>query len=1070
MSAEWSEVTPSRDDFLASCRESSAAAYDRFEALLSALEDPGRRGAARRLLSELEEFAQERGAEESLESHHFAFRELPASLGSRKVPPVTLLLFPSVFAPEQWSRTFFEGLARLPESSLEGRVIAELGSGSGWIALALARSALPRKVYGLDINPRSVTCARINLYHNALDAEGKWLRDSAGQTLLDRVEFYTSDLLGWVREQQLKLDLVIGCIPQVLDPGLEAVESAAEETSDELLLSLGNYTSRQGYLEDRFGLGLIARAIDESVAAMRANGRVVFNLGGRPGRSLLFQLFRRRGFDVREIWKTRIPQALDTDISPLADIETRSPHRFEFFMGPHGEEPIGARTAQAYQRGGGKIFHALTVLEGKLRYPEALQRLYTTLSRSAFRRARSALDLAFDADPVAEEKTAFLARLADLLVERDFFPYEKTLGARGLRQHFSQFLGSYLGIPVSAECFAVTPGRASALGNFLTLFAPPLALIHPDLIPVCPVPEGSEVLECPTGVDFSCQLIEAIQPQVVVTRLAQHEMRSPDSLLRLMRAAGDRGARLVVDLSAALELTSTPRVSGALRALAAAPLPDHVTILFSLDKNRVYADLEVCILMSESSGLLSALAHAAEVTYSRTPLMVQDYFDTILGELLGFRLDTAQGSASVTVRRPREEDSGPLARRAPVSEACLRAFEHPALAVEVLPMTAQTLRLDYGENALPSPDLVRASLFESFASRRSDPAEGELSAEIGTFLRRRFGISSGGGSIGRPRLSFGLGVSPLFASVAQSCAREAGTFIFPMGAYGHFVAAVEFFGGQWQRVETRREDAFKMTPEDLDRALARAARPWLFLNGPVVNPTGSVYSAEEVAGLLAVAAKHRTKVVLDVLFSGLEFDGAEPWELDTIVDRHPLDLILLGGISKELSAGGLRFGFAYCTRPGTAEALFSRAAAPHSTMLAAARQIFSGLNRPTPDARGDLETQRATLKEQAWRLAAALTETGWDPLAPQGGLFLAARPTSYLGRRLKVDTPEGEKDYLLDAESLPEALFYSTGLLINNSVWTGLPEHCRLVYSVPRDQLEAAIGRLREFHQLVFGR
>lgn len=38
-----------------------------------------------------------------------------------------------------WSRTFFEGLARLPAGELEGRSLAELGCGNGWISIALAR-------------------------------------------------------------------------------------------------------------------------------------------------------------------------------------------------------------------------------------------------------------------------------------------------------------------------------------------------------------------------------------------------------------------------------------------------------------------------------------------------------------------------------------------------------------------------------------------------------------------------------------------------------------------------------------------------------------------------------------------------------------------------------------------------------------------------------------------------------------------------------------------------------------------------------------------------------------------
>lgn len=72
------------------------------------------------------------------------------------------------------------------------------------------------KVYGLDINPRAVKIAWINLYLNALDDNGLPIYDREGKTLLDRVEFYESDLLSYCRDNKIELDRIVGCIPQVL--------------------------------------------------------------------------------------------------------------------------------------------------------------------------------------------------------------------------------------------------------------------------------------------------------------------------------------------------------------------------------------------------------------------------------------------------------------------------------------------------------------------------------------------------------------------------------------------------------------------------------------------------------------------------------------------------------------------------------------------------------------------------------------------------------------------------------------------------------------------------------------
>lgn len=72
------------------------------------------------------------------------------------------------------------------------------------------------QVIGLDINPRAIKVAWINLYLNALNDDGLPVLDHEGKTLLDRVEFYVSDLLAYCREQHLTMDLIVGCIPQVI--------------------------------------------------------------------------------------------------------------------------------------------------------------------------------------------------------------------------------------------------------------------------------------------------------------------------------------------------------------------------------------------------------------------------------------------------------------------------------------------------------------------------------------------------------------------------------------------------------------------------------------------------------------------------------------------------------------------------------------------------------------------------------------------------------------------------------------------------------------------------------------
>jgi len=59
---------------------------------------------------------------------------------------LTMMVIPSIFLPEDWSFTFYEGINRHPDSIFKDRIVSELGCGNGWISIAIAEKWLPSKV------------------------------------------------------------------------------------------------------------------------------------------------------------------------------------------------------------------------------------------------------------------------------------------------------------------------------------------------------------------------------------------------------------------------------------------------------------------------------------------------------------------------------------------------------------------------------------------------------------------------------------------------------------------------------------------------------------------------------------------------------------------------------------------------------------------------------------------------------------------------------------------------------------------------------------------------------------
>jgi hypothetical protein len=68
------------------------------------------------------------------------------SAGYQGRKKLTTMVIPSIFVPEDWSFTFYEGLNRHPDSIFKDKSVAELGCGNGWISIAIAEKWLPSKV------------------------------------------------------------------------------------------------------------------------------------------------------------------------------------------------------------------------------------------------------------------------------------------------------------------------------------------------------------------------------------------------------------------------------------------------------------------------------------------------------------------------------------------------------------------------------------------------------------------------------------------------------------------------------------------------------------------------------------------------------------------------------------------------------------------------------------------------------------------------------------------------------------------------------------------------------------
>ncbi|CAH9112051.1 unnamed protein product [Cuscuta epithymum] len=1072
------------DDFLKQCEHSGDAAYGALRSLLERLEDPTTRKEARIFLSILQKrFDSGDNSEQCLKSYHFQIQDifLEQYEGFQKRTKLTMLLIPSIFIPEDWSFTFYEGLNRHPDSIFEDKTVAELGCGNGWISIAIAEKWSPLKVYGLDINPRAIKISWINLYLNALDDNGEPIYDAEKKTLLDRVEFHESDLLGYCIDNNIELERIVGCIPQILNPNPDAMSKMiTENASEEFLFSLSNYCVLQGFVEDQFGLGLIARAVEEGISVIKPMGIMIFNMGGRPGQGVCKRLFERRGLHVTKLWQTKILQAADTDISALVEIEKNSPHRFEFFMGLVGDQPICARTAWAYGKSGGRISHALSVYSCQLRQPNQVKKIFEFV-KNGFRDISNSLDLSFEDDAVADEKIPFLAYLASVLKESACFSYEPPAGSKRFRNLIARFMKTYHHIPLTADNVVVFPSRAAAIENVFRLFLPSLAIVDEQLSRQLPrqwltslnlekkEAEGSSenkitVIEAPRQSDSMVELIKKLKPQLVITGMAHFESVTSSAFELLLNTTKEIGCRLFIDISDQFELSSLPSSNGVLKYLAETPLPSHAAIVCGLLKNKVYSDLEVAFVISEEEKMYKALSKVVELLQGGTSLISQYYYGCLFHELLAFQLAD---------RHP------PLERRGEKAKAC-NMIGFPSFVVSVLDQSELAvneadsyvpIHMDLDQSFLPIATPVKAAIFESFVRQNVAESEIDVTNNIRQLLKSNYGFPTNHTT----EFVYSDSTLALFNKLVLCCIQEGGTICFPSGSNGNYVAAAKFLKANVVNIPTNYCQGFKLTEKILGGVLETVSKPWIYISGPTVSPTGHLYSSDEIKSILSLCAKFGARVVLDISFSGVEFNPNSwgGWDLeDTLLKLRPTNpsfcVSLLGGLFMKMLTGGLAFGFLLLNHPVLVDGFhnLSGLSKPHSTIRYTVKKLLDLKELKTRGLLDVMEGQQKILCNKYQRLKETLENCGWDVLEAHSGVSLVAKPTAYLGKTIKVNKDSNSWEAKIDDSNIRESMFRSTGLCINSSSWTGLPGFCRFAFALEDCEFDRALACIVKFKEL----
>jgi aspartate aminotransferase len=273
--------------------------------------------------------------------------------------------------------------------------------------------------------------------------------------------------------------------------------------------------------------------------------------------------------------------------------------------------------------------------------------------------------------------------------------------------------------------------------------------------------------------------------------------------------------------------------------------------------------------------------------------------------------------------------------------------------------------------------------------------------------------------------------------------------VIPAPSWVAYAYMTEFAEGVPVWVPTRADNDFKLSPEELEAAITPRTK-WLMLNSPC-NPSGAVYSADELRDLATVMARHpQVWIIADDIYEHIVFDGRPFATLAQVAPQLAERTLTVNGVSKTYAMTGWRLGFGAGPVPlirAMARIQAQSSLNPSSISQAAAVAALTGPQEIVSARRAEFEVRRDAI------VPSLTTVPGLDCSAPQGAFYVYINCGGWLGRR----TPQGRR--LVNDEDVTAYLLES-GVAVPNGAGYGLSPYFRLSFATSMVNLTEACKRI----------
>ena len=358
------------------------------------------------------------------------------------------------------------------------------------------------------------------------------------------------------------------------------------------------------------------------------------------------------------------------------------------------------------------------------------------------------------------------------------------------------------------------------------------------------------------------------------------------------------------------------------------------------------------------------------------------------------------------------------------------------------------INLAVGEPDFNTPDHIKEAakraIDEDFSHYSPVPGYLSLRKAIAEKLKKENGLD-----FTADQIVVGNGAKHALCNVILSIVNPGDEVIIPTPAWVSYTEMVKLAEGHVVEIPTGLKDNFKITPERLESAITPRTRAILICSPS--NPTGSVYTRDELAGLVAVIERHPDIIVIaDEIYEHIIYYGdfTSLGSFPSTADRT----VIINGVSKAYAMTGWRIG--YCAAPlWLAKAVTKLQGQMTSGVSSIAQKAAEAAYTGSQECVREMCEAFHRRRDLVVKLASDIP--GFRINCPQGAFYLLPDVSELIGKRHgdKVITSSGDLTmYLLDEAHVAT---------VDGAAFSA-PGYIRFSYATSEDQLTEAMRRVRE--------